>query len=155
MPPAHMSNTPRKAKRIKITEAAIIMLNVLRVEHSEVCIVAIKAGTPRTKRIFAVFDPTTLPNAIPGALSKTALIEISSSGAEVPKATIVKLTINAGTPSRKDRFTAPLTSASPAKSRITSPTILKTHGIIISFYPHSRRAPYQYDTDRTTCTLPD
>ena len=46
--------------------------------------------------MLAVFEPTTLPRAIPGALSSTALIEISNSGAEVPKATMVRLTINAG-----------------------------------------------------------
>ena len=44
-----------------------------------------------------------------------------SSGADVPKATTVRLTINAGKPSRKLRFTAPLTSVSPAINRMTRP----------------------------------
>ena len=47
--------------------------------------------------------------------------ETSSSGAEVPKATMVRPTISAGMPSRSDRFTAPLTSASPASSRMHQP----------------------------------
>ena len=115
-------------------------LNVLRVWHSEVCIVASKAGIPSTSRIFAVLEPTTLPIAMPGALSSTALIEISSSGAEVPKATIVRLTINAGTPRRSERFTAPLTRASPANSKITSPRPDSNHGINIRSFLYNRTA---------------
>ena len=70
---------------------------------------------------FAVFEPTTLPMAIPGAPSSTAPTEIKSSGADVPKLTIVRLTSSAGIPSRRARFTAPRTRMSPAKSRITKP----------------------------------
>ena len=86
-------------------------------------IVAKSAGILNTNRTLAVFDPTTFPRARPGTPSIMAWIEISSSGAEVPKATIVSDTINAGTPNRSDKFTAPLTRLSPAKSRITKPTI--------------------------------
>ena len=93
------------------------------------------AGMPRTKRILAVFEPTTLPKAIPGALSKVARMAIKSSGAEVPKATIVKLTIKAGTPSRKLRLTAPFTSASPAKSRITRPIADSSQSITGPYSP--------------------
>ena len=128
------------------TEAAIIMLNVLRVLHSDVCIVASKAGTPSTSRMFAVFDPTTLPNAIPGESSNTALIDTSNSGADVPNATIVRLTIKAGTPRRRDRLTAPLTNASPASNKITSPKTLRTQGIIIRVYPRIRREISQCDS---------
>ena len=146
MKPAHRSNTPRMASAINKSEAMIIMLKVLRVLHSDVCIVANKAGTPNTNRMFAVFDPTTLPRAIPGALSNTALIDTSSSGADVPKATIVRLTIKAGTPRRRDRFTAPFTSASPASNKITSPKTLRTQGIIIRVYPRIRRGISQCDS---------
>ena len=76
-----------------------------------------------------MLDPTTLPRARPGASSMTAEIEINSSGADVPKATIVKLTINAGIPSRRAKFTAPLTNQSPAINRINNPNPTQSHSI--------------------------
>ena len=69
-----------------------------------------------------MLEPTTLPSARPGTPSLSALIEIRSSGADVPKATMVRLTMSAGMPTRSERFTAPRTSASPASSRITRPS---------------------------------
>ena len=57
---------------------------------------------------------------------------INSSGADVPKATIVRLMIRAGTPSRKLRFTAPLTSASPEIKRIINPRTEKPQASILS-----------------------
>ena len=79
------------------------------------------AGRPNTSKIFAVFEPTTFPNARLGTSSITALMAMISSGAEVPKATTVRLTIRAGMPKRILRLTAPLTSASPARIRSANP----------------------------------
>ena len=73
----------------------------------------------------------------PGHTVQTALTEIRSSGAEVPKATMVRLTMSAGMPTRSDRFTAPRTSTSPASSRITRP---RPAAEIPSFITLSRRA---------------
>jgi hypothetical protein len=59
-----------------------------------------------------------------------ALIDINSSGAEVPKATIVNDTIKAGTPRRSDMFTAPLTRLSPASSNSTNPTTVNVQSVV-------------------------
>jgi len=80
-----------------------------------------------------VFDPTTLPSARPGASSIIAATEIRSSGADVPKATTVRLTINAGTPSRREEFTAPRTKRSPARSKITRPMPAKRNSMPYPF----------------------
>ena len=121
---------PLKASAMNKTEAAIICKKLLRVSHLWVCMVANIAGMPKTSKIFAVFDPTTLPMAMPGTPSMAALTEISSSGAEVPKATIVRLTISAGMPMRRARLTAPFTKASPANSKISRPSPTSNHSII-------------------------
>ncbi len=92
------------------------------------------AGMPRTNRILAVFDPTTFPIAIPGASSNVALIAINSSGAEVPNATIVRLTMRAGMPKRRLRLTAPLTKASPANNKMTRPSADINQNINCSYF---------------------
>ena len=48
------------------------------------------AVAPKTKAKLAILDQMALPIASPGASSKAAIAETSISGAEVPKATIVK-----------------------------------------------------------------
>ena len=49
----------------------------------------------------AILEPTTLPIARPETPSRTALIEINNSGAEVPNATIVRPIINLEIPNYK------------------------------------------------------
>ena len=83
---------------------------------------AIKAGIPNTRKTLAIFEPTTFPNAIPGELSRIALIATNNSGAEVPNATTVSDTINAGILIFKLKFTAPRTRRSPATNRTISPS---------------------------------
>ncbi len=87
---------------------------------------------PSTSSTLAMFDPTTLPSASPGAPSRMAWTLTSNSGADVPKATTVRLTTSAGMPSRRARFTAPFTSASPAKIRMTRPSATLNRSIDIS-----------------------
>ena len=48
------------------------------------------AVAPKTKAILAILEPMALPIASPGASSRAAIVETSISGAEVPKATIVR-----------------------------------------------------------------
>ena len=42
---------------------------------------------------------------------------------------MVRLTMSAGMPTRKLRFTAPFTSASPASSKITNPKAHRSHAV--------------------------
>ena len=107
---------------MKASVAQIMITKLRRLSHSLVSSPTSSAGMPRTIRILAVLDPTTLPSASPGTPLMIASTEIRSSGAEVPKATMVRLTISAGMPSRRLRFTAPRTSVSPASRRITRPS---------------------------------
>ena len=48
-----------------------------------------------------MFDPKTLPIAIPGDPSKFAKVDTISSGKDVPNATIVNPTTKGGTPKRR------------------------------------------------------
>src|SRR6056300_671705 len=82
-----------------------------------------------------MFDPTTLPSAKPGASPSTAWIDTNNSGADVPKATTVRLTTKAEMPNRNARLTAPRTNASPARTRITKPKIAKAICAVIQVCP--------------------
>jgi hypothetical protein len=73
-----------------------------------------------------------LPIAKPDASSTMADKTIKSSGADVPKATTVKLTRSAEIPSRTAKLTAPRTKKSPANKRVTRPNAKKTQA---NFYP--------------------
>ena len=57
---------------------------------------AASAPNPRTRRLFAKFEPSTFPQAMPGLCCNTAFTETSNSGADVPPATITKATMRAG-----------------------------------------------------------
>ena len=50
----------------------------------------IRAAVPITKRILKILLPTILPIAIPALPRFAAVTDVTSSGSEVPKATIVK-----------------------------------------------------------------
>ena len=65
-------------------------LDPLSVKHKPVNM----TGMPKTKRIFAIIEPITFPNANSGTPSIADCTAISSSGADVTKATTVKLTTN-------------------------------------------------------------
>ena len=51
---------------------------------------------PKTKPIFAIFDPTTFPIAIPEYPSRVAFKLTTNSGKDVPNATIVNPTTKCG-----------------------------------------------------------
>lgn len=79
------------------------------------------AGKPMTSSILAILEPTTLPIARPETPSRTALIEINNSGAEVPNATTVRPIINLEIPNLFETLIAPLRRKSPDKSKTTNP----------------------------------
>ena len=58
----------------------------------------IKLANPRTRNIFAIFDPKILPNESSGALFKIASTETRSSGREVPNPIIAIPMINSDKP---------------------------------------------------------
>jgi len=73
----------------------------------------INDAKPKTSRIFDILLPTTFPHAIPGDFSRTALIETTSSGNDVPKA-IIEIAINWGfTLNIEATLTEPVTNFSP------------------------------------------
>ena len=49
-----------------------------------------RAVAPNTNAMLAMLEPIALPIARPGALSNAAMVDTNISGAEVPKATIVR-----------------------------------------------------------------
>ena len=73
----------------------------------------INDAKPKTSRIYDILLPTTFPHAIPGALSRTALMETTNSGNDVPKA-IIEIAINWGfTLNTEAILTEPVTNFSP------------------------------------------
>ena len=70
---------------VEINNHKILALEVSLLRDNGVIIDA----KPRTSRIFDILLPTTLPQAIPGDLSNTALTETTNSGNDVPRAIIV------------------------------------------------------------------
>jgi hypothetical protein len=81
----------------------------------------IKVGRPKTNRILAILDPTTLPIARPGDPLNVAFIATISSGADVPKATTVSDTSKAETPNLLLSWIAPLTRKSPEINKRNRP----------------------------------
>ena len=76
------------------------------------------ALTPATTSRLKMFDPTMLPTAISFAPSSAAVTLTASSGADVPKATMVRPMISGDTPRRRARPDAPETNQSaPLTSR--------------------------------------
>ena len=132
MLPCHHVNGPKNASPMNKTVAKIISKNDFLGKKSSVRNPAIRAGRPNTNKMFAVFEPITLPIAKPDAPSAMADNTIKSSGADVPKATTVKLTNNAEIPSRSAKLTAPRTKKSPANKRVTRPKTTKNQA---NFYP--------------------
>jgi len=72
-------------------------------------------------RMLAIFEPTTLPTAMPGEPESDACTLVTSSGVEVPKPTKVRPISSGETPSRSAICTAPRTSISPPAASSASP----------------------------------
>jgi hypothetical protein len=71
--------------------------------------------------MFAMFEPTMLPIAMPGEPASEACTLVTSSGVEVPKPTSVRPISSGETPSRSAACTAPRTSSSPPTTSTTRP----------------------------------
>ena len=69
-----------------------------------------------------MFEPITFPTASPPDPLKAASSEMTSSGADVPKATMVNPMMSGEMPMRRASPTAPFTRKSPPTTRPTSPS---------------------------------
>ena len=98
-----------KNVRLETNNQKILVLNFFFFKD----IGLINDAKPKTSRIFDILLPTTFPHAIPGDFSRTALIETTSSGNDVPKA-IIEIAINWGfTLNIEATLTEPVTNFSP------------------------------------------
>jgi hypothetical protein len=79
------------------------------------------AAVPSTSRTLAMFEPTTLPTAMPGSPRPAEPMLTASSGAEVPKATTVSPTTTGDRPKRTATRPAPRTRTSAPPMRATTP----------------------------------
>ena len=98
-----------KNVRLETNNQKILVLKFFFVKDNGL----INDAKPKTSRIFDILLPTTFPHAIPGDFSRTALIETTSSGNDVPKA-IIEIAINWGfTLNIEATLTEPVTNFSP------------------------------------------
>ena len=98
-----------KNVRLETNNQKILVLKFFFVKY----IGLINDAKPKTSRIFDILLPTTFPHAIPGDLSRTALIETTNSGNDVPKA-IIEIAMNWGfTLNTEAKLTEPVTNFSP------------------------------------------
>jgi len=100
-----------------------------------------RPGTPAPNRMSPCSTPQRCPKRSHERYPNTALSTPTAVQAlDVPKATIVRLTLIAGTPRRKDRFTAAFYQRIPGQQQNhQGPKTLRTQGIIIPVYPRIRR----------------
>ena len=81
----------------------------------------ISAVKPRTRPMFAMFEPITFPNAISGCPFSAALKLTNNSGADVPSETIVRPTTSVEILNLLARHTPPFIRKCPLASKITRP----------------------------------
>lgn len=115
---------PTKNKNIisRIIENSAIQISIMRLLVTG--ILAILHVNPRTKSILNILLPTILPIAISACFFSEAITQVTSSGAEVQKATIVKPIIDSGTLNETAIFTAELMSKSaPSASHVSHKTM--------------------------------
>ena len=78
--------------------------------------------TPSIRKMLKMLEPRTLPIAMSVSPFRAAITEVTSSGNDVPAATMVRATMDCETPSSKAMPEAPSTSHSPPKMRHARPT---------------------------------
>ncbi len=88
---------------------------------------AIILDIPKMIKIFMIFDPITLLNAISLFHFLAAMIEVASSGALVPTATIVSPIIVSDSPKLVATVTAPSTRSLPPIRRANIPPPIHTN----------------------------
>ena len=81
------------------------------------------AAKPSTRQMLVMLEPTALPTTISGEPSTTAKMELTSSGSDVPMATMVRPTTYGGTPRKTPSSSAPSVNQSADLTRaMTSPS---------------------------------
>ncbi len=115
--PCQITSCPFQQSAIKPTVATSIIQQSRPIACASQAMGKMMADRPKTNRIFAMFDPTTLPTAICGVPLITASRLTTNSGDEVPKATIVSPITRGGTDSSCASATAPRTrDSAPIRS---------------------------------------
>ena len=104
---------PLKATATNNTVAPVITTLSRRTASGCTARGLISAAAPTISIIFAMLLPITLPTAMPGEPASAASTLTTSSGADVPKPTMVSPTINGEIPIRRAIPTAPRTRPSP------------------------------------------
>lgn len=89
------------------------------------CIGLITADTPRIQNILKIFDPTIFPMAISFCPLRAATIEVTSSGSDVPTATIVRPITRSGIPKSVAIVIDPSTNIFPHTKSPPSPRRIK------------------------------
>ena len=87
--PSILEIVPFMASTMNRNVAASIISPFFRTDFFDTMIGVMAAVMPRISPIFAMFDPMTLPSAIPSLPFIDDVTLTSSSGADVPNATIV------------------------------------------------------------------
>ena len=103
---------------------------------SEIFILKNKAVQPKTKAIFAIFEPIIFPKTMSLLSLKIASKLTNNSGEDVAKDTIVIPATSLEILNLVARFTDPRTSSSPPKYKRTNPKIKNSKEFIIYFLSH-------------------
>lgn len=121
LPITKSSTTPRRASGISFQTVELFTVSG-----------RMKAQIPKIRKILAILLPTTLPIARSGEPLKAAERLTVSSGADVPKLTIVRPITSGGILSRVARELAPRTRPSAPATSIARPRINSKNDKIIT-----------------------
>jgi len=120
-----------KSKR-RISDPRATEISIIRLPSTGIS--AMRPVTPRTSKIFMILLPIIFPNAISDCLLSDAIIEVTSSGALVPNATIVSQ-ITAGETQNDNAICVADDTRSSAhtQSPISPKSIIQIAGIVEIF----------------------
>ena len=110
---------------IGINVASIIIIKI-PISYKYVLLIfigSIADDVPKMSRMLKILEPTTLPTAISLSPFFAATIEVTSSGSDVPKATIVSPIMASLSPKTRAISLAPSTDKSPPIMIPTNPAI--------------------------------
>ena len=119
--PSKKEMTPPRIAAYRSDELPIVTGQSRRNVSNPTRIGPMIAVIPKTSPRLQMFEPTTLPMARSGLPESADFNEISNSGTEVPKATIVKPTTNGEMCSRRAMLDAPFTRKSAPTMSTTRP----------------------------------
>ncbi len=116
-----MDVVPSSANAQKSRDSAISTGTSRRTTGLCTCSDMIVPATPTTSRMFATFEPTTLPTASPGLPDRLASTVTASSGADVANETTVRPTTSGDSPKDRAIVLAPRTRISPPTTSSAMP----------------------------------